>query len=165
MGEKGFWDGFWEEVGSDLAAVHLGVAIQSLEETVVTGQFDLSNHIKLFNESMVGIWELQRRKVPESKVVSITDEKLHEMRVAVKEDPTFASLFGMQRRNLLPRQLRAFLHMTTIMPEIQKILPDYREYAEGVLTGYRQTEQDVAEHKAVLDYFDDLLIKLSEPQR
>ena len=163
MGERGFWDGFWEEAGSDYAALHLGVAVQSLEGTIINGEFDFAHHIATFNEAVVGLWHLQRRKIPESKIIPVTNKKLREMRAAVKEDPTFASFFG-TKRNLLPRQLRAFLHMTYVMTEIEKIIPAYQEYAGGVISGYNQTEKDVLEHGAVLSYYDDLIAKLDDSQ-
>lgn len=159
MGKKGFWDGFWDEAGSDYAALQLGVAIQSLENSIIDGGFDFTNHITVFNEAVTGIWELKRKRIPEGVYKPITAGKIREMASAAKEDPTFSIFFG-SKRNLLPRKLRAFLHTTQVMPEIYKILPLYKEYAEGVLMPYEQTDQKAKEHGLVLDYFDDLIARL-----
>lgn len=163
MGERGFWDGFWEEAGSDYAALHLGVSIQSLENTMVDGGFSFTNHLKTFNEAVTGIWELKRRKVPEELFKPVSAGKWKEMATAVKEDPTF-SIFFSSRKNLLPYHLRNFLRMSGAMPEIYKILPSYKEYAQGVLVGYEQTDEEIEEHRRTLADFDVLISKLSDPQ-
>lgn len=156
MGEKGFWEGFWDEAGRDYAALHLGVALQSLEDVMVDGGFNFAQHLTVYNNAVTGIWELQRRNIPEKSFTPVTPEKWRDMVAAAKEDPTFSVFFNSKRR-LLPRKLRYFLQMTEAMPEIQAILPEYREYAEGVLGGYKQRIQDVEHHSRKLGEFDAML--------
>lgn len=160
---EGFWEGFWDEAGRDYAALHLGVALQSLEKVMVDGGFDFSDHLTVYNNAVTGIWELRRRNIPEKSFATVTSEKWKDMVAAAKDDPTFSVFFSSKRR-LLPRELRHFLHMTQALPEIQAILPEYREYAEGVLGGYEQAPQDVRDHSRKLEEFDVLLAKFGIPK-
>lgn len=118
-----------EKMAINHAGVFVGVSIQTLEDCVINGSFDLGLWCSLYNTATNGTQISAMNPVKGQNNETLSRDHLQKMRDLARKDKTFAIFFedGLEST---PSSLRNILVRSEILTVIQRIiLPPFKERA------------------------------------
>ncbi len=116
-----------EKIRVSHAGVVFGVSIPPLEQSCITGFYDLGEWFSLYNMEISGTPFSQMKAEEAKNREGLSIGNLQNIRGVVRKDPTFASFFAEDVR-FAPEGLKRILVNSGILPIIkQHILPPYNE--------------------------------------
>lgn len=129
--DKAFYSHAIEAVGEEIVAVHFASALTVLEQTLVTGEYNLQEHVDITNNYFVG---LPMYKIdlsgssPETQRLGY--KQMREMWEVAREDPTLTKFFD-TNTDLLPEEMKSYLEKPGLLSVFPGLLAEYLDFADN----------------------------------
>jgi len=118
-----------QKMFDNYAAIVFGLAVVSLERTLVNGEYDHEDFCQRYNLATGGM-QLGKAEAEDVKVEKLSHDQMGQMYAVIKKDKTFTLFFEQEGIQAAPHVLRQFLQEKNTILNIRKaILPLYKERA------------------------------------